>query len=121
MLHLDVYWYNDLICEMDVDLLRDIVSFTNHTDTWAILPFMKRKTVTIGDFWDFVDDRVFPYARANREELLQILNLDTYDQLEILHRIHGLSTDDCIWVRFNKEDIDYATEIEPYFKATRKL
>lgn len=53
MLHLDVYWYNDLICDMDVDLLRDTVSFTNHTDTWAILPFMKRKTATIKDFLGF--------------------------------------------------------------------
>ena len=115
MLFRSVFYKKDLICEIDVNFVKETVSFTNYTDKIPLLPFGTLENATIQDFMDFVEDRVMPQSRYNCEEVLKEINLPVYDSIEILKYNHGLCTDDEIWIKFDGEEVNYDEEIKPFF------
>lgn len=118
-MNLEVFYENELICEIDVNFVTDEVKFKNYIDIVPLLPFGVREKATVQDFMDFVADRVFPRTRYNCDELLEKMGLQVYDEIEVLRFNHGLCTDDNIWVRFKGEEIDYEKEIKPFFDRIR--
>lgn len=114
-MHCDVFYKKDLICEIDVNFVKETVSFTNYIDKIPLLPFGTLENATIQDFMDFVEDRVMPQSRYNCEEVLKEINLPVYDSIEILKYNHGLCTDDEIWIKFDGEEVNYDEEIKPFF------
>lgn len=114
-MYCEVFYKKDLICEINVDFIKETVSFTNYTDKWVLLPFGTLKTATIQDFMNFVEDRVMPPTRFDCKEVLEKIGLPTYDAIEILRYNHGLSVEDEIWIRFDNEEVDYNEEIKPFF------
>lgn len=46
--------------------------------------------------------RVFPRTRQNCDELLEMLGLSEYDQIEIFKKNSGMCGKDRIWVKFDK-------------------
>lgn len=51
--------------------------------------------------------RTFPETRANRDELLKSLGLNSYNRWAIIRKTHGVMADDEIWVRFKGEIITH--------------
>ena len=99
-MYCDVFYKKDLMCEIDINFVKETVSFTNYTDKIPLLPFGTLENDTIQDFMDFVEDRVMPQSRYS---------------IEILKYNHGLCTDDEIWIRFDGEEVNYDEEIKPFF------
>jgi hypothetical protein len=51
--------------------------------------------------------RVFPETRANANELLAALGLNSYNRWAIVRKTHGVMADDEIWIRFKGENLKH--------------
>jgi hypothetical protein len=51
--------------------------------------------------------RVFPETRANADELLAALGLNSYNRWAIVRKTHGVMADDEIWLRFKDETLKH--------------
>ncbi|MFC4354244.1 hypothetical protein ACFO0S_04050 [Chryseomicrobium palamuruense] len=51
--------------------------------------------------------RTFPETRANRDELLKSLGLNSYNRWAIVRKTHGVMADDEIWLRFKGESLTH--------------
>lgn len=51
--------------------------------------------------------RTFPPTRANADELLASLGLNSYNRWAIVRKTHGVMADDEIWLRFKGETLTH--------------
>lgn len=51
--------------------------------------------------------RVFPQTRANANELLKGLGLNSYNRWAIVRKTHGVMADDEIWLEFKGENLQH--------------
>lgn len=104
----EVLWKNKLCAKVRVDYKSQKVDCKQFTDDFLARPFNKKdEDVTIDDVLDFFEFRCFPRERANRDQLLKDLGLDSYFPREIVRKTHGIILEDFMWIRFKGETITY--------------
>lgn len=52
---------------------------------------------------DFLQDRTFDKARPDKNKLLGMLGLKTYDVFQVALKTHGILLNDYLWLRFDDE------------------
>ena len=56
---------------------------------------------TWDDFETFLKDRCFPSTRGDIKELLNALQLSSYDPMQIVEKMRGKTAEDNLWIKFN--------------------
>ncbi len=56
----------------------------------------------------FLEDRVVPEHRQGLAVDLKSIGISQYDPVKLLQYNHGSSVSDDYWIKFDKEEIDYA-------------
>ena len=69
----------------------------------------------------FLQTRVFPYERDDRNVLLKSIGLEEYNIYEILKKTHGVDVDDYWWFKFDGEGEVKLAQIHPRGEAYEKL
>ena len=69
----------------------------------------------------FLQTRVFPYERDDREILLKSIGLSEYNVYESLRKTHGVDVDDYWWFKFDEEGEVKFKEIHPRGAAYEEL
>ena len=105
-------WKNECMADIEVDVLKNIVSVTNYTADPLNRPFGVNESPTMADFERFIENRCFPKARANCGQLLADFGLDHYDPLAIIRHTHGRQWDDFNWILFEGEELDYERDVK---------
>lgn len=60
----------------------------------------------------FLEERVFSFARPDRDELLEMLELTQYDRLEIAKKTHGIMLSDFTFLVFDDENFTWEDAYE---------
>ena len=113
------YMFQDKICAT-VEVINNQVNVTNYVDSPHYRPFGRREKVTVEDFEEFLEDRCVPRTRYN---INQILSEKTYGYMPlcIVKDTHGALAEDCFWLRFEGETLQWK-DVNPrelsYDKAT---
>lgn len=106
MLKLKYMWKDECTAEISVEGKK--VTLINHTDDLIRRPFGINIQPTIYDFEDFLEERAFPQARGNCNQLLEDLSLNRYSPLAICRKTYGRQWDDFHWIQFrDQEAISY--------------
>ena len=105
-------WKTDCMADVEVDVVRNTVIVTNHTDDLLNRPFGINEAPAMSDFEAFLESRCFPKARANCRQLLADFGLDCYDPLAIVRETKGRQWDDYNWVLFEGEVVDYERDVK---------
>ena len=100
------------MADITVDYANNKVDVVNYTDDIIGRPFGVNKTPTIKDFEDFLADRCFPAERYDKKLILKVLGLDYYEPLHIVRKTHGRMVEDCYWIKFEGEDLQYERDIK---------
>jgi len=85
--------------EIDVDFLNRNIHIQNFTDDTLHRAFGKKEAPTWSDFEDFLQYRCFPKTRGNARDILNELNIQTYDPMQIVEKTHGRISDDNMWLK----------------------
>ena len=59
-------------------------------------PFGNNKNPDFSDFESFLEERCIPESRAGIREYLNVLNIDSYEPLEIIKKTKGVMAEDNI-------------------------
>lgn len=95
------YMYRQFPCTtIDVDFLDKKISIQNKTDDIFHRAFGIIEHPTWEDFEDFLKYRCVPETRNNIKNILQNLDIDSYDPLQIVEKTQGRLTDDDMWLKF---------------------
>ena len=95
------YMYRKQPCTMiDLDFLNQRVLIQNKTNDIMHRAFGKTEEPTWEDLEQFLRDRCVPETRGNLKEVLNDLQLDTFDPLQIVEKTHGRMADDDMWLSF---------------------
>lgn len=102
----DIMWYDQILVSVSVDQLTKKITLSNGLPNHFMYPF-KMPHVTLTHVMSFLESRCFPKSRANCDELLTALGLQTYDVIAITKKTHGLMMDDFLWLRYSGERVTY--------------
>ena len=111
-MRLKYMWKNECMADIDVDVLNNKVLVINYTPDPLNRPFGLNESPTMADFERFIENRCFPKARANCEQLLDDFGLDHYDPLAIIKHTRGRQWDDYNWILFDGEVLDYERDVK---------
>lgn len=106
MQDIEFYVYNKMELLSHVTVKDDQVSVENFTTSRLFTPFLI-DNVTTKTVIAFFNSRCFEPTRADKQDLLDKLGLETYNSIEIVKKTHGIMAEDYCWVRFAGEDINY--------------
>ena len=96
------YMYQQHPCTIiDVDFLHQKVMVQNKTKDVLHRAFGVIEHPTWNDFELFLKDRCFPATRGNVKELLEQLQLTSYDPLQIVEKTRGRTEEDNMWLKFH--------------------
>jgi hypothetical protein len=56
---------------------------------------------------DFFESRCFPRTRERAKGLLKLLGVAYYNGFLICRKTHGVTSDDCYWIRFKGKDLKW--------------
>jgi len=95
------YMYRQHPCTViDVDFLNQRVMVQNKTSDILHRAFGVIESPTWDDFELFLRERCFPATRGNVKQLLQGLQLMSYDPLQIVEKTRGRTAEDDMWLKF---------------------
>jgi len=103
---------NRVMADVTADYASKKVTVVNYTDDNVGKPFGVNTAPTVADFEAFLEDRCFPKARYDSKLILETLGLDWYEPLLIVKKTHGRMVDDCYWLKFEGEDLEYERDIK---------
>lgn len=96
------YMYRQHPCTIiDVDFFNQRVMARNKTKDVLHRAFGVTEAPTWDDFEAFLRDRCFPATRGNVKDLLEQLQLTSYDPLQIVEKTRGRTVEDDMWLKFN--------------------
>ena len=98
---LTIYNKMDKVCDIVVNTSG--LTYTTYTDNPINLPFGVNKTPTLKDLDEYFEERCFPRERENCKQILQALDIPTYEPELICRKTHGLQFDDFLWLQFSDE------------------
>ncbi|MBU8908256.1 hypothetical protein [Desertibacillus haloalkaliphilus] len=103
----DVMLFDDVIARVDLK--------PNGSDNPYVINYIKgfnkqfspnpEGYITKDELEKWLKWRVFPKTRANADELLAALGLNSYNRWAIVRKTHGVMADDEIWLRFKGETL----------------
>lgn len=102
----EFYLYNKNELLSHVIVKNNHVTAENFTNSRIFTPFLV-DNITVDTVMHFFNNRCFEPSRPDKKELLNRLDLDTYNSIEIVRKTHGVMAEDYCWVRFAGEDITY--------------
>ena len=106
--------HRDTLCT-HVDVMSDLnIEFKNFTDDIFITAFGREKEVDFTMLEEFFESRCFERGRADKDELLRGLGLNSYEPLDIARITHGVLIDDFTWIRFEGETLTWHDICEMY-------
>ena len=85
---------------IDVDFLNKKIKIKNRTDDILHRAFGVTTEPEWEDFEEFLKERCFPESRGNLKELLDDLNISSYDTLQIAEKNCGRTAEDNMWMKF---------------------
>lgn len=95
-----IYMYKQFPCTIiDVDYFRKRISIQNRTDDILHRAFGINENPSWRDYEIFLESRCFPRSREDAGHILEMMDLDTYDPLQIIRKTQGRTTDDAQWIR----------------------
>lgn len=95
------YMYQQHPCTVvDVDFLNQKILVQNRTNDMLHRAFGVIENPTWNDFEQFLKDRCFPATRGDVKELLNQLQLTSYDPLQIAEKTKGRTAEDGMWLKF---------------------
>ena len=101
------YMYeNDVCAIINVDFENETVNVNNLKEHIMFKPFGVHNKISMSDFYEFLEFRCFPRTRVNTKEILSG-KLYGYEPLLIVRETHGVMADDCFWLRFDDEDLNW--------------
>ena len=96
------YMYQQHPCTIiDVDFLNQRIIVQNKTRDILHRAFGVVENPTWDDFELFLKDRCFPATRGNAKQILEELQLISYDPLQIVEKTRGRTAEDDMWLKFN--------------------
>lgn len=96
------YMYHQHPCTViDVDFLNQRVIVQNKTKDMLHRAFGVVEHPTWDDFELFLKDRCFPSTRGDAKEILEELQLTSYDPLQIAEKTKGKTAEDDMWMKFH--------------------
>ena len=103
--------YNDLqnaglVTKIYYDDVAKTARFENLNPNPYLCAFWIQRDITFDDLEYFLRERCFPETRANKDELLQLLDVPYYDPWLIVRRTKGRMVHDNIYLEFvGEEDV----------------
>ncbi len=95
------YLYKNKVCtQIDVDFIHEKIKIENRTDDILHRAFGVKENPTWSDFECFLEERCFPRTRCGAKEILNDLNLTSYDPLQIAEKTKGKMADDGMYMKF---------------------
>jgi hypothetical protein len=94
------YMYEKELCtSIDIDFLHKKIYIMNHTNDIIHRAFGIISNPTWEDFELFLERRCFPKTRANIKNILNDINVESYDPLQIIEKTEGRMAEDKQWIK----------------------
>ena len=100
------------MADICVDYKESKVEVTNYTDDIIGKPFGVNQSPNLEDFNEFLKERCFPEERYDKKLILRVLGLDYFEPLHIVRKTHGRMVEDCYWIKFEGEELQYELDIK---------
>lgn len=95
------YMYKQQPCTIiDVDFKSKKIYINNRTNKIPLRAFGNVENPSWEDFEWFLEDRCYSRGRADLKDKLTNLDLDFYEPLDILEKVHGRFAEDPMWIKF---------------------
>ena len=95
-----IYMYKQFPCTIiDVDYLDKKIKIQNRTADTLHRAFGVKEVASWEDYEAFLESRCYPRSRADIDNILSMLGLDSYDPMQIIMKTQGRTTDDNQWIR----------------------
>jgi|SRR5690606_22194414 len=108
IVNFEVLWRDELVAKVSVDFKRQKVVAEQFTTNPLRKAFPKgTDNLKVSDVLDFLESRCFPRERADRDKVLESIELNYYRPLHIVRKTHGVQFDDFMWVRFEGESLKH--------------
>ena len=102
------YMYkNRLVAEYAFDVAKNKVYITQVGQELMDKPFGDLKAVSMKVFENFLESRCFPKQRHGCGDLLNALELETYDPFAIVAKTYGRQWDDYYWLKYEGDETIY--------------
>ncbi len=85
---------------IDVDFINEKITIKNRTDDILHRAFGVVEEPTWQQFQEFLEERCFPKTRGDAKAILKKMNIDSYDELQIVEKTKGRTADDNLWLKF---------------------
>ena len=94
------YMYKQFPCTViDVDYIGKKIKIQNRTDNPVHRAFGSNENPDWKDFEDFLESRCFSKSREDIRDILNELQIDSYDSLQIIEKTQGRCYDDDMWIK----------------------
>lgn len=105
----EIYHYDNKIADIELNPNNKLgtIKVKQYTNDFFRQFKKPDEEVTSEDFHKWLKWRTFPEDRANRDEILHLLGLKSYNRLDIIAKTHAVMADDDIWVKFDGEELTY--------------
>lgn len=95
------------IAEVFANTKTKEVWFENFTKEPYRLPFGSKEKATWRDLIEFFEDRCFQRTRIDMPDILESLDLESYNPFHIVYAYDGRAFEDDRWIEFIKWEGDY--------------
>ena len=96
LIKFSVFDGDDLCSVICADFTDETVKHEDHIKNCMKTPFGNNKNPDFSDFENFLKERCIPESRAGIREYLDVLNIDSYEPLEIIKKTKGVMAEDQI-------------------------
>ena len=99
----DIMWKDELCTTVELDKTNDITSIQRYAQKppkQQLYCEQNRESI-----YDFICSRCFEESRADKHELLNKLNITSYNPWDIVKVTHGRLYDYYCWIRFDGENL----------------
>ncbi len=96
LIRVSVFDGGSLCSVICADLTDKTVKHEDFTEEKIKTPFGNNKNPDFSDFESFLEERCIPASRAGIREYLDVLNIESYEPLEIIKKTNGVMAEDNI-------------------------
>lgn len=99
-----VYYKDELTASVVLDYENNTVDYERYTHINTHVPYAFDDP-TVEQMEAFIKSRCMDYKREQLQEYLSDLEIDVYDEFEIVKKTHGVMWEDLIWLKFPDEEL----------------
>ena len=107
-LDFDIMWKDRVTAHVNINGPK--LEYKEYIHEFGISPFWFKPELL--DIMVFLEGRCWERNRADINEILKLIGLDSYDPVKICKITHGVSCDDFTWIRYTGENIKWK-ELNP--------